>query len=262
MDGLSDVTDAQLRRLSAAERIDLLTALEQGRRRFEAAQLRVLAAIQDCATSELGLDQEAVALALQLPVSTAQTRLAQAATLVRDLPRTVAAVADGAISVGHANVLAEAVWRLPDDPALAVALEEAVLPPVLAAGCVTVPQLQRRVRRAVLALDPSTAEQRHQRARAERRVEYHPGEDGMASLTAVLPAPEAQLIFVRLTAATRMLPAEDCRSLDQRRADVFTDAILAGLPLDGLPTVQGRRPAINVVVSADTLLGLKDQPDF
>src|SRR6185503_2748927 len=157
-------------------------------------------------------------------------------------------------------VLAEAVWRLPADPALPAALEGAVLPPVLAAGCVTVPQFTRRVRRAVLALDPSTAEQRHQRAVCDRRVEYHPGEDGMATLTALLPAPEAQLIYLRLTAATRMLPAEDPRSLDQRRADVLTDAILCGLPLDGLPTVQGRRPAIQVVVSADTLLELDDQP--
>jgi len=57
-----------------------------------------------------------------------------------------------------------------------------VLPTVLAAACVTVPQLKRRVRRAVLAIDPSTAEERHQRALVDRRVEYHPGEDGMASL--------------------------------------------------------------------------------
>jgi Domain of unknown function (DUF222)/HNH endonuclease len=158
------------------------------------------------------------------------------------------------------SVLAEALWRLPADPALPAALEDAVLPPVLAAGCVTVPQLKRRVRRAVLALDPSTAEQRHQRALSERRVEYHPGEDGMASLTAVLPAPEAQLIYTRLTAVTDLLPAEDPRTRDQQRADLLTDAILSGLPLDALPTVQGRRPAIQVTVSADTLLGLNDQP--
>jgi Domain of unknown function (DUF222) len=57
-----------------------------------------------------------------------------------------------------------------------------------------------------------------------------------------------------------LLPAEDHRALDQRRADLFIDAMLTGLPLDGLPTVQGRRPAINVVVAADTLLGLDDHP--
>jgi Domain of unknown function (DUF222) len=82
----------------------------------------------------------------------------------------------------------------------------------------------------------------------------------MASLTALLPAPEAQLIFTRLTAATDLLPAEDPRSRDQQRADLLTDAMLSGLPLDALPRVQGRRPAIQVTVSADTLLGLNDQP--
>jgi len=247
--------------LSGGEQVDLLAVLEEQRRWFEAAQLRVLAAIQERDDSRLGLGQEGVSLALQLPLRTAQARLAQADTLVRQLPRTLAAVADGSISGAHANALAEAVWRLPaDKPELPAALEAAVLPPVLAGGCVTVPQLRRRVRSAVLALDPATAEQRHQRAAAERRVEYHPGEDGMAALTALLPAAEAQLMFTRLTAAAGLLPARDARTLDQQRADLLVDAVLSGLPLDALPTVQGRRPAINVVVSADTLLGLDDQP--
>ena len=246
--------------LSAGEQVDLLTVLEQQRRWFEAAQLRVLAAIGAGDTSRLGLAQEAVSLALQLPLRTAQTRLAHAETLVTQLPVTLAAVSAGALSAAHANVLAEATWRLPADPAFPAALEAAVLPATLAAGCVTVPQLRRRVRRAVLALDPATAEQRHQLALADRRVEYHPDEDGMASLTALLPAPEAQLIYTRLTAATGLLPAEDPRTRDQQRADLFVDAMLSGLPLDALPTVQGRRPAIPVTVAADTLLGLDDQP--
>jgi Domain of unknown function (DUF222) len=158
--------------LSGGEQVDLLAVLEEQRRWFEATQLRVLAGIKADDDSKLGLGQEGVSLALQVPVGTAQTRLAQADTLVQELPRTLAAVAAGAISAGHANVLAEALWRLPADPTLPAALEDAVLPPVLAAGCVTVPQLKRRVRRAVLALDPCTAEQRHQRALGERRVEY------------------------------------------------------------------------------------------
>ncbi|HJQ00333.1 MAG TPA: DUF222 domain-containing protein [Jatrophihabitans sp.] len=247
--------------LSAGEQIDLLVVLEEQRRWFEAAQLRVLAAIGAGDTSALGLGQEAVSLALQLPLRTAQTRLAQAETLVTELPRTLAAVTAGSISAAHAHVLAEAVWRLPaDKPELPAALEAAVLPDVLAARCVTAPQLRRRVRRAALALDPSTAEQRHQLAVADRRVDYQPGEDGMASLTALLPAPEAQLLFTRLTTAAGLLPAEDRRSLDQQRADLLIDAMLSGLPQDALPQVQGRRPAIQVTVAADTLLGLDDQP--
>src|SRR5689334_13045401 len=98
--------------LSDGERVDLLAVLEEQRRWFEAAQLRVLAAIQAGDASPLGLGQEAVSLALQLPLRTAQVRLAQAETLVSELPGTLAAVSDGSISAAHANVLAEAVWRL------------------------------------------------------------------------------------------------------------------------------------------------------
>jgi hypothetical protein len=103
--------------LLAGERIDLLGVLEEQRRWFEAAQVRMLAAIQADDESGLGLGQEGVSLALQIPVRTAQARLAQADTLVRELPRTLAAVAAGSISAAHATVLAEAVWRLPADPA-------------------------------------------------------------------------------------------------------------------------------------------------
>jgi hypothetical protein len=184
------LTDAELHVLSAGAQVDLLVVLERRRRRVEAAQLRLLAVMQARDDSKLKLVQEEVSLALQVPLRTAQLRLAQATTLVTELPRTLAAVAEGSISAGHANVLAEAVWRLPADrPELPAALEQRVLPSVLAAGTVTVRQLHGRVRRAVLALDPATAEQRHQRALAERRVEYRPEEDGMASLYALLPAP-------------------------------------------------------------------------
>jgi phosphoribosyl-ATP pyrophosphohydrolase len=254
------LTEAELGALPAGEQVDLLVVLERQRRRFEAAQLRLLAAMQARDDSELKLVQEEVSLALQVSLRTAQVRLAQASTLVTELPRTLAAVADGALSAGHANVLAEAVWRLPVDPALPAALEAAVLPSVLAAGTVTVRQLHGRVRRAVLALDPATAEQRHQRALAERRVEYRPEEDGMAGLYALLPAPEARLIYTRLTTATKLLPPEDARTLDERRADLFIDGLLSGLPEDALPQPQGRRPGIQVTVAADTLLGLDDQP--
>lgn len=58
--------------LSPAERVDLLTVLEEQRRWFEAAQLRVLAAMQEHDTSKLGLAQESVSLALQVPLRTAQ----------------------------------------------------------------------------------------------------------------------------------------------------------------------------------------------
>src|SRR5436305_11473071 len=118
--------------LSRAGRVDLLVVLEEQKRWFEAAQLRVLAVMQDRDTSKLGLAQDSVSLALQVPLRAAQGKLAQARTLVTELPRMLAAVSRGAISGEHARVMAEAGWRVPDDTRLRPALESAVLAPVVA----------------------------------------------------------------------------------------------------------------------------------
>jgi hypothetical protein len=91
-------------------------------------------------------------------------------------------------------------------------------------------------------------------------VVFQPIEDGMAELQVLLPAPRAQSIFTRLTAAARLLPPEDPRSMDQKRADLLVDGVLSGLPIGALPTHSGLRPSIQVTVSADTLLGLDDAP--
>ncbi|MFL6162999.1 MAG: hypothetical protein ACJ74U_12310 [Jatrophihabitantaceae bacterium] len=62
--------------LSRHERVDLLVVLEEQKRWFEAAQLRVLAVMQDRDTSKLGLAQDSVSLALQVPLRAAQGKLA------------------------------------------------------------------------------------------------------------------------------------------------------------------------------------------
>jgi len=144
---------------------------------------------------------------------------------------------------------------------LAPALEQAVVPPIVDDhGIYTVSQYRALVRRAAMALAPTTAEERHRRAQADRSVRLMPDDDGMAWLSAYLPAPEAQLLHTRLTAAATLLPPHDARTIDQQRADLFVDAVLSGLPAEALPRLQGRKPAINVVVSADTLLGADEQP--
>jgi hypothetical protein len=50
--------------LSGGEKVDLLVVLEEQRRWFEAAQLRLLAIIRTDDESKLGLGQEGVSLAL------------------------------------------------------------------------------------------------------------------------------------------------------------------------------------------------------
>ncbi len=241
--------------LSAADRIELVAALEEQKNWLEAVQARVLAEIDAADTSRLNLSQEAVSLALKIPLRTAQRRLKTGRTLVRELPRTLALLASGGISERHAQLITEAAWRL--DAELVEQLEDRVIE---RAADQTVSQLRQSVSRAEVALDPATAQQRHSRALQDRRVGFQPADNGMVELPVLVGAAEGQLIFTKLTAAATLLPADDLRTMDQKRADLLVDAVLTGLPHDALPRLQGRRPSIQVVVSADTLLNLDDEP--
>lgn len=101
------------RQLSAAERVDLLRLLQEQRNWLAAAQARVLAEIEDADSTELGLAQEEVSLALNIPPRTAQTRLKTARSLVRELPSTMRLLAAGKITGRHAQLITETSWRLP-----------------------------------------------------------------------------------------------------------------------------------------------------
>ncbi|MDQ2846768.1 MAG: HNH endonuclease [Actinomycetota bacterium] len=241
--------------LSAGEQVDLLAGLEEQKNWIESVQARVLAEIDNADSTKQGLGQEVVSLVLKVPLRTAQARLKAARSLVRELPTTLRLLEQGVISGKHAEVIAEASWRL--DPDLVGQFETRVC---ARADSQTVPQLKQSIRRAELAIDPVTGEQRHQRALADRKVGFQPADDGMVQLPVLVGAVEGQLIYTRLTAAATLLPAHDPRSMDQKRADLLVDAVLSGLPQDALPDMQGRKPSIQVVVSADTLLCLDDQP--
>ncbi len=91
----------------------------------------------------------------------------------------------------------------------------------------TLAQLKAALARAVLAVDPDGAEQRHRQARRDRRVVISPEADGMASLWALLIATQAAGAFTWLTRLARGLGPDDPRSMDTRRADIPA-ALLSG----------------------------------
>ena len=107
-------------------------------------------------------------------------------------------------------------------------------------------------------MDPADSTERHQRAATDRRVDYYPGEDGMATIWALLPAADAQAVMTCLDGLAGRVPATDDRSMDQRRADALTNLALEAL--DRVPAQHGRRPAIQVTVALSTLLGRDQQP--
>ena len=74
---------------------------------------------------------------------------------------------------------------------------------------------------------PTARAERHRKARDDRHVSCEPGSDGMAWITACLPATEVVAIDSRLDDLARgLLRHGDDRTLPQLRADAFADVLL------------------------------------
>jgi hypothetical protein len=196
-----------------------------------------------------------VGAALRLSPGHAADRLFVGRTLVDQLPRTLELLQRGAITYLHAKRLAEAV--VPFDAKTTAKIEDRVL---TRAPDQSVGQFSASVRRAVLAADPRLAEQRHEDALAGRCVVIIPQPDGLAELSALLPAEGATLVKTVLDSLAAVKTAGETRTADQRRADCLVDVFARVLGDPALPEQHGHRPAIHVTVAASTLLGCDERP--
>jgi hypothetical protein len=200
-----------------------------------------------------------VAAALHLPERTAQNLIWTSRTLVTQLPNTLQALADSRLSYRHAQILVDHSYSL--EGAAVAALEAAVLP---SAERMTPSQFERKVRKTRERIEPESMVERKIKADAERFVAITPERDGMAMLTALLPAAQAVAIDARLTDICRGLQTTDeNRTLTQLRADVFSDILLdadgetaprAGAGLRPTERYRSIRPRVLVTVPAMTLL--------
>ncbi|MGI8814580.1 MAG: DUF222 domain-containing protein, partial [Pseudonocardia sp.] len=161
-----------------------------------------------------------VALALRLSRMTASARLATAISLDSVLPETLHAWERGTIDAGKVRAIVDACRHLSDEHARAA--QRRVL---TRAAEQTYGQLRAALGRAVIAVDPDGAEQRHRQARKDRRVALSPEPEGMASLWALLPAPDATAAYQRLGRMACALGAADQRGMDARRADLLTELL-------------------------------------
>ena len=244
-------------RLSPAEKIDLLVAYERHAAWVAACQARVLASVaRDEPRGDDDWVRDQVAAALKLSGSAAARRIDLAEALDTRLSGTWALMAEGKISFLHALAIRDAISGL-DDKVVA-AVEQRVLP---AAAQQTLAQFKRSVRRAVVAADARTAQERHAQAALERGVAMTPLEDGMAEIRAVLTAEGAATVMTALSSlAVRHRVPNDERTIDQRRADAIVDLCASALADPGLPVQHGRRAQIQVTMTLPTLLGLDDEP--
>lgn len=217
-------------------------------------------------------DQTATSLAWRLQAPRHEMHaLLRAGTAYRGtLAATGRAVASGQIDPRRAQVLVE---RLHDQPEhVATAVQDLVLPH---APGRTATQVRQDVERALLQVDPDRSAERHQRARAGRRVsrpQVLP--DGMAGLWVVLPAADTVQVDTVLEQCARAARAHgDPRTPEQLRADGLRDLVLrpadAGPPRagtehleEGAGTSGYPRASVHVAVTVPlgTLMGQDDAP--
>jgi hypothetical protein len=239
-----------------------------------------------------------VACVLTVSERSAGALLSEAHTLTTALPLTLSALQTGSISWQHARVMVDETANL--DRVWAAGMEAHFLDqeaPTPARGCPVGELVPARFRAKARIWrerhHPVSIEKRHSRSVLDRRVEYAPDRDGMAWLSAYLPAGQAAGIWDRTTAAARTLQGPgEARTLAQLRADVaatwlltagregtpsgngegsedgaLEDGALVGVRLDGAtashpPFSHVPSPAAQVLITVPvlSLLGLTEEP--
>ena len=197
-----------------------------------------------------------IAVELSVTRRAAENRVAQAVEMTCRTPAVLRALESGVLDLYRAKIVTDATYRLDDATAARVAAHV-----VGRAKGHNASQVRRIVRRAVLHLDPEGAQRRHEQARADRRLVLTPAEDGMAELTAFLPAEQALAVYQRVDDLARAgrVPG-DQRGADERRADAFVGLLLGRRDAGTASQSEGLRPLVHVTVSASTLAGADCEP--
>jgi hypothetical protein len=154
--------------------------------------------------------------------------LARSRRLGSGLPTVWEAFQRGDLDADQIRVIDRIARRVTETATLAAIDEQAVD----AAQTRSPKQLSVWLLRLVVQLEPLAFAERHRRALAERRVTVVQGADGIGYITGEVSGADAAAIDATLAAMARSLGADDPRTEQQRRADLFADLLLGRLAFD------------------------------
>jgi len=149
-------------------------------------------------------DREEIAAALRVAPATAQMKLDSARMLANHLPLTAEALATGEISPAHATVIAretERAVRAGLAPESIRQIEERALSH---AEMHTPGQVANKVKALIAKISPEEFEEAVEAATEQRKVDFYPESDGMATVVALLPAADALALRNALDAMAQM----------------------------------------------------------
>jgi hypothetical protein len=203
---------------------------------------------------------------LKVASSTAMTLVHTADRLERDLPQTWGRFLAGRVPWRAMQIVHAALDGL--DAAVLSAFDAGV---VIKLDEVLIGSLPDALRRLAERLQPSTADERHDRAAARRRYTIEPAADGMGWLH--LHAPMVELLGMDHQVTKQAISAHgragERRGIQTLKADLLRDGLRAFLRTDADPAregevlVRGRKgvePRVSILIPALTALGHATAP--
>ncbi|HEV2894418.1 MAG TPA: DUF222 domain-containing protein, partial [Actinomycetota bacterium] len=166
------------------------------------------------------------------------------------LTETARALTEGAISVAHAQVVAQGTQDLPEQ---VTAEAEPVL--VQAARRLDPGRLRRLLGHLLQVADPDGADRERERRHQRRGLWLAPTFEGMVAVDGLLEPEAGQTLLAALEPLARPADAQDARSGSQRHADALAELARRALEGGRLPQAGGVRPQLTVIVDLDSLLG-------
>ncbi|MEO8284514.1 MAG: DUF222 domain-containing protein [Pseudarthrobacter sp.] len=238
-DALQCAYDNRLARLTAVSRLEAQLAAIKARDAADCIELQEAMTPPETSAQDRGYRKmsvvEEVAGALTVSAAAAGALVDQAGQL-NSLPLAMDMLSSGCISWQHARIIADETTGL--DPAAAAAMEAHFLDPdtpatvrACPAGELVPSRFRSKVRTWRERHHPESIEKRHAKGVADRRVEFAADRDGMAWISAFLPAVTALAICNRTTALARGIQGPDeSRTLTQIKADIFAAVLLGSGP--------------------------------
>lgn len=246
---------------SDAERMDLSASLESLKGAAAAAQARLTITFDDSQRREqaargvparkqgLGIVGQ-VALARRDSPNKGARHLGLARALVREMPHTLRALAEGRFSEWRASILVRETAVLSREHRAEVDAALADRP-----GDLGDRGVEREAKKLAYELDPGSAIRRVRRANDDRRVSIRPTPDTMSYLTGLLPVAQGVAVHAALTKhADALRGAGDPRSRGQIMADTLVQRVTGQAQAPEVPV------EVHLVMTDGTPLGADDTP--
>ncbi|MEY8017485.1 HNH endonuclease [Mycobacterium servetii] len=237
---------AELERLksaAAAGQARAAAALDATRRADEAA------AGMPAARRGRGVAAE-IALARRDSPARGGRHLGLAKALVHEMPHTLAALEQGALSEWRATLIVRESACLDVEDRRTLDAELCARPARLEGmGDARIAAAAKTI---AYRLDPHAGVERAAKAERERTVTIRPAPDTMTYLTALLPVAKGVAVYAALKRAA------DTTFDDRTRGQIMADTLIERIT--GRPAVVPDPVAVNLVLSDDTLLGGDDAP--